>query len=449
VKGKESFTQLFTKLSRTRQITLMARSPRELALDRLERTVQFRLPAEGRPYRSAHIAEALSAAGVLDALEAIGQREHNHLWETTFQTKEAKEAFLQVQQHTVKGYNVSVNSARRTGHRMRVVGLPYWVQIDVVQSALRDHCNDMRVVHWRHDIDKDTGRASYSRYVVVETERPDRIPDNFKYDTEGCKGTAYISVFGRAPLCYRCSVRGHRRAECTTPQCENCSGYHAEGEACIAGPRRSWADRAAGRRPAEAQKPADSQGPDVYQQEVVGADGAAATQPAADATATVEDGEVVEMDDESTVAGEKDGPREEPTDWGSQKDKADAEEEAKKAAAEGRPVDFLVKLTGMDKLTGTAASTTPTGAVKVKPPGRRPAPGGAVSTRPRGESPNHKRHFSGGDISGSGIQTKRAPARSPLLHVEQREPNLTVLGPRGGTAGPGSNAASPKSPGVA
>jgi hypothetical protein len=200
--------------------------------ERMERTATVRLPNEGKPFRREHVVEMLLRTSSRADIEALGQREQGATWEVTFKSEEAKVAFLAAEEHVVKGYKASVTSAKRGGHKMRIFYLPYYVPTTTIAEILQRQAG-AKVVFAKNELDRNDGLPSNVRFVVVETDHPEAIPDVLKWTFEGLQGSAVINVHGRSPLCFRCNERGHRKFECQAPYCATCRRVgHEESEQC-------------------------------------------------------------------------------------------------------------------------------------------------------------------------------------------------------------------------
>jgi hypothetical protein len=217
----------------------MATDAQSIHLERKERSAVIELPPEGKPYRRDDVMRMILSSCSRDDVEAFGQRTNSASWEVTFRTAAAKDAFTAASGLEVKGHEASVSSVKRSGYKMRVLYLPYYVPTEIITDVLV-RCANAKVLFQRNEVDRNDGMLTNIRFIVVDTEYSERLPDSIKWAFDGEHGTAQINVAGRQPLCFRCNIRGHRRFQCQAPYCSHCRRVgHPEGDGCG---RRSYAN---------------------------------------------------------------------------------------------------------------------------------------------------------------------------------------------------------------
>jgi hypothetical protein len=217
----------------------MATDMRTLCLERKERSALVQLPAEVKPYRRDDVLSLVLKNCARSDVEAIGQRSNSATWEVTFKDVAKKTAFVEAASHDVKGHSATVSSVKRTGYKMRVLYLPYYVPTSVITCEI-EKAATAKIVFQRNETDRNDGMLTNVRFVVAETEFPNRLPDTVKWTFDGEHGTALINLAGREPLCFRCNARGHRRFQCEAPYCYRCRRVgHEEGDEGCTGPSYS------------------------------------------------------------------------------------------------------------------------------------------------------------------------------------------------------------------
>ena len=176
--------------------------------DRTDRTVKLHFHPEGRPYGRREVLDGLLSSGVeRESIEALGVRER------TLKSIAARKHLLQLSGIQVKGKEATANGLRKGSQRLRVFYLPFYVPVEVVvQQLIRA---DMKVLKTFQDRDRETGLMSNVWIVIVEVDVPDNVPDRMRWSFGCMTGSVLVNMAGRPPKCLRCSVRGHRKFECT------------------------------------------------------------------------------------------------------------------------------------------------------------------------------------------------------------------------------------------
>ena len=133
----------------------------------------------------------------------------------------------------VKGKEATANGLRKGSQRLRVFYLPFYVPVEVVvQQLIRA---DMKVLKTIQDRERETGLMSNVWNFIVEVDVPDNVPDRMRWSFGCMTGSVLVNMAGRPPKCLRCSVRGHRKFECTAPYCGKCRKVgHSESGSCPA-----------------------------------------------------------------------------------------------------------------------------------------------------------------------------------------------------------------------
>ncbi|KAH7960466.1 hypothetical protein HPB49_020086 [Dermacentor silvarum] len=201
------------------------------------RTAYLHCDPAGRPYKTDHFVDEFRRLSLLEKLKACGPFLRNHFWEVCFCTPEDLQPLLEARELRVKERRCFVIDP--LGKYVHVV--LHWVPLDVrdrtVRKVLKRFGKVSPVTRLPPEFNARLPEVKWRTLFASMTLKEGLSMDNVPHKVSFKKGTSSLVVIvGRAPMCLRCSQKGHLRRNCKAPQCAFCARVGHVGADC---PRES------------------------------------------------------------------------------------------------------------------------------------------------------------------------------------------------------------------
>jgi hypothetical protein len=146
-----------------------------------------------------------------------------------FETENGVPCRVNVQRPERRNYNGKISVP------IKVHWVPYHIDMQAAPSEL-EKTPGVRITGARYDTIKNDPEMGHIRTgirtVWVEVQNVEAIPHKIHWKSKGEKGTALLTVFGRAVPCFRCWDSGHSRQECAAIKCGKCHKFGHSTNLC-------------------------------------------------------------------------------------------------------------------------------------------------------------------------------------------------------------------------
>ncbi|XP_075545840.1 uncharacterized protein LOC142579483 [Dermacentor variabilis] len=185
-----------------------------------------------RPYRVEDFRDALSNAGVLPEVVALGAYQVNHVWAVTFNSTEATRKLAAFKELQVKGRRCIVIDPEDQQVKLRLHWMLHGVQDEDIRTAFAAFGNVTEVTRERWRVQGMREKGSTTRTVLLKL-KPGMKVNDLPHQVRVAGELALVVVPGRPMQCLRCHGTGHIRRDCKVPRCSKCRRYgHADAD-CV------------------------------------------------------------------------------------------------------------------------------------------------------------------------------------------------------------------------
>ena len=188
-----------------------------------EYTLTLILPREGVPYNRSEVLVALNESGIRsNEIFALGTMETNNKWMITVKYKESV-AKLMGATPLVNGVHIGRIYGKSRGFvKIRIHWLPVYIPMTAIVLYLSKYGVVKSCEYNISGIKSGEKLFTTLRNFIVELTPGKELPtlDSLRYSNDTYR--MLVTVPGRGPVCFKCSMIGHVKSQCSTVMCRHC-----------------------------------------------------------------------------------------------------------------------------------------------------------------------------------------------------------------------------------